>query len=89
MKVQSQFAKEIPYSVYLPRLPYIFEFQTEFNNAIEKALRASATPREALDKAAENINVIIRRQKQNGQAISRLERRDPHRIVAVGGSGAL
>ena len=88
MKVQSQFAKEIPYSVYLPRLPYIFEFQTEFNNAIEKALRASATPREALDKAAENINVIIRRQKQNGQAIAQTERQDPRRVVALGGSGA-
>ena len=44
MEVQSQFAREIPYAVYLPRLPFIFEFQTEFNNAIEKALRGSATP---------------------------------------------
>lgn len=81
MEVQSQFAREIPYAVYLPRLPYIFEFQTEFNNAIEKALRASATPQQALDSTARNINEIIRRQKQNGQAISRLER-PSHAAVA-------
>lgn len=70
MEVQSQFAREIPYAVYLPRLPFIFEFQTEFNTAIEKALRASESPQQALDSAAHNINQIIERQRQNGQAIS-------------------
>jgi multiple sugar transport system substrate-binding protein len=82
MTVQSQFAREIPYAFYLPRLPYIFEFQTEFNNAIEKALRGSETPRQSLDKAAQNVNEIIRRQKQNGQAITRkLELQTP--VAAV------
>jgi multiple sugar transport system substrate-binding protein len=70
MAVQSQFAREIPYAVYLPRLPFIFEFQTEFNNAIEKALRGSETPQAALDKATASVNTIIERQRQNGQAIS-------------------
>ena len=71
MTVQSQFAREIPNAVYLPRLPYIFEFQTEFNNAIEKALRGSETPQKALDQAAANIDTIIQRQKQNDQAMLR------------------
>jgi len=52
MEVQAQFARQIPYVHYLPRLPFIFEFQTEFGLAIEKALRARATPQEALEGAA-------------------------------------
>jgi len=70
MRVQSQFAREIPYATYLPRIPFIFEYQTEFNTAIEKALRGSASPQAALDKAAANVNQIIQRQKQNGQPIA-------------------
>lgn len=70
MEVQSQFSREIPYATYLPRLPFIFEYQTEFNTAVEMALRGSAAPQQALDRAAANINQIIRRQKQNGQPIS-------------------
>lgn len=63
MAVQSAFAREIPYVVYLPRLSFIFEFQTEFNTAVEKALRGSATPQEALDTATANINKIIARDR--------------------------
>lgn len=63
MAVQSEFAREIPYVSYLPRLPFIFEFQTEFDLAIEKALRGRATPKDALDVAVANINAIILREK--------------------------
>jgi len=70
MTVQSQFAREIPYAVYLPRLPFIFEFQTEFSTAVEKALRGSESPQKALDTAARSVNEIILRQKQNGQPIA-------------------
>jgi multiple sugar transport system substrate-binding protein len=83
MTVQSQFAREIPYAVYLPRLPFIFEFQTEFNNAIEKALRGSETPQQALDEATAKVDGIIRRQKQSGQAISRAEPAEGGRSILL------
>ncbi|HLJ56615.1 MAG TPA: extracellular solute-binding protein, partial [Chthonomonadaceae bacterium] len=70
MDVQSQFAREIPYTHYLPRLPFIFEFQTEFNTAIEKALRGSATPQAALDGAAKAVNQIIGRLRRDGQPLA-------------------
>lgn len=64
MSVQSAFARQIPYVVYLPRLPFIFEFQTEFDTAVEKALRGSVTPQAALDLAAANVNRVIARQRE-------------------------
>ncbi len=66
MKVQSAFAKQIPIVNYLPRLPFIFEFQTEFNLALEKALRGRATPAEALQNAETRMNGIIARDRGNG-----------------------
>ena len=63
MPVQSAFARQIPSVVYLPRLTFIFEFQTEFTSAVEKALRGSATPQEALDTAAANIDKILARER--------------------------
>ena len=64
MAVQSQFASEIPYINFLPRLPFIFEFQTEFNTAIEKALRGTETPRVALATAQARLNKIITRDRE-------------------------
>jgi multiple sugar transport system substrate-binding protein len=65
MEVQAAFAKQIPYVTYLPRLPFIFEFQTEYNLAIEKALRGRAAPSDALKAAEENINRIIARYRRD------------------------
>lgn len=61
MTVQYQFARQIPYVAYLPQVPFVFEYNTEFDLAIEKALRGSATPQGALDLAAANVNKIIAR----------------------------
>ncbi|MCX7920038.1 MAG: ABC transporter substrate-binding protein [bacterium] len=66
MEVQYEFATQIPYICYVPRIPYIFEFLTEFDIAVEKALRGSLSPKLALDIATENVNQIIRRQRQVG-----------------------
>ncbi|HZO90958.1 MAG TPA: ABC transporter substrate-binding protein [Chthonomonadaceae bacterium] len=63
MAVQAQFARQIPYARYMPKMTFAFEFQTEFNNAVEKALRGSATPQQALDVATANLNRIIARQR--------------------------
>ncbi len=65
MPVQAAFAKQIPIVNYLPRITFIFEFQTEFNNAIEKALRGSATPQQALATAETNINAVIARERRD------------------------
>ncbi|MCD6386614.1 ABC transporter substrate-binding protein [Candidatus Sumerlaeota bacterium] len=61
MTVQWEFAKQIPYIKLLPRTPFISEFLTEFDLAVEKALRGSATPKEALDIATEKVNKVIAR----------------------------
>jgi multiple sugar transport system substrate-binding protein len=64
MPIQAAFARQIPIVSYLPRIPFIFEFQTEFNTAIEKALRGSATPQQALAIAEANINRVIARERE-------------------------
>ncbi|MBN2312160.1 MAG: ABC transporter substrate-binding protein [Candidatus Hydrogenedentes bacterium] len=61
MEAQAAFAERIPDIVYLPRVPFIFEFQTEFDAAIEKALRGSAAPAAALGEATANIDAAVAR----------------------------
>lgn len=63
MTVQSQFAKQIPIVTYLPSLPFVFEFQTELDLAVEKVLRGNGTPKAALDLATNNMNAVIAREK--------------------------
>ena len=64
MPIQSAFATQIPIVNYLPRLPFIFEFQTEYDTAMESALRGTLTPQAALQTATSNINAIIARRRQ-------------------------
>ena len=71
MTVQSAFATQIPFVRYMPRLPFIFEFQTEFNLALEKALRGRAAPADALRVAQDNINRIIARDREANDAAAR------------------
>ncbi len=61
MRVQSEFARQIPYVRYAPRVPFIFEFFSEYDLAVEKALRGRVDPEEALRTATENINRVIER----------------------------
>jgi multiple sugar transport system substrate-binding protein len=70
MKVQYAFSKQIPIVSYLPRLPFIFEFENEYDMAIEKALRGVITPQQALDTAADNINKIIARVQKENQSLN-------------------
>ena len=62
MAVQSAFARQIPFVQYQPRLPFIFEYQTEYGLAVEKILRGKASPEEALAVAEKRINEIIKRE---------------------------
>ncbi len=59
MTAQREFAKQIPYAVYMPSVPFGFEFSGEFSLALERALRGRTSPKEALDVANKNINKII------------------------------
>ena len=61
LEVQSEFAQQIPYVKYMPRVPFIFEFYSEFDLAVEKALRGSASAHEALEVATRNVNTVIER----------------------------
>lgn len=71
MPVQAAFSTQIPIVSYLPRLSFIFEFQTEFNTAVEKALRGSATPEQALATAEANINKVLARERQETDVVTR------------------
>lgn len=68
MAVQAAFARQIPYVQYMPRLPFIFEFTTEFDTAVEKALRGSVPPEQALATAEANVNKVIARDREAGIA---------------------
>lgn len=64
MTIQSRFAEQMPYVCYLPRVPFIFEFHYEFDLAVERALRMSVTPHEALSAATQRLNAVLERDRQ-------------------------
>ena len=66
MEVQAQFDKQFKIVKYHPKVPYIFEYLTEFTLAVEKVLRGRAKASEALKIAEDNINRIIERQRKQG-----------------------
>lgn len=66
MEAQSTFAKEIPYGVYPPQVPYVFEYESEFDLACDRALRGQVKPMVALEMAAEKIEEA--RQRYRGIA---------------------
>lgn len=62
MAVQSAFAKQVPIVRYHPQVPFIFEYLTEYNLAMEKILRGRATPEDALGAAEKRVNEILARE---------------------------
>jgi multiple sugar transport system substrate-binding protein len=66
MAAQRHCAAEIPYIAYMPQIPFLFEFQTEFDLAVERALRGTASAAEALRAAEDNVNKIIARRIAEG-----------------------
>jgi len=63
MRIQSAFAEQIPYAHYSPRVPFIFEFFSEFDLAVERAMRGTQPPLEALQIATRRINKAIERDR--------------------------
>jgi hypothetical protein len=51
---------------YHPKVPFIFEYLTEFTLAVEKILRGREKAPVALKTAEDNINRIIDRQRKQG-----------------------
>lgn len=64
MQVQSAFAKQIPYMMYPPRTPILFELSLEIDVAVEKVMRDRATAAEALKIANENTQAFIDRDRR-------------------------
>jgi multiple sugar transport system substrate-binding protein len=63
LQVQSAFAKQIPYLMYPPRTPVIFEFSLAMDLAVESVVRKHATAEEALDKANKDCQDLLDRDR--------------------------
>jgi multiple sugar transport system substrate-binding protein len=63
LQVQYAFSKEVPYVVYPPRSPLIFELTQEIDLAVEKVLRGRATATDALKFANANVQKAIDRDR--------------------------
>lgn len=61
MGAQRAFAEQLDRIVYGPRISFSTEFWTEFDLAVEKALRGSAPPEQALREAQDRVNAVIER----------------------------
>lgn len=64
MEAQSTFAQQLNHIFYEPNQPFNNQFDTEFNDAVEKALRNSESPQTALDRAVEKTDQAIRRHEE-------------------------
>jgi len=61
MEAQSTFATQLDHVFYEPNQPFNNQFDSEFNEAVEKALRNRESPQTALDRAVENTHRAVRR----------------------------
>jgi multiple sugar transport system substrate-binding protein len=68
MSAQRAFATQIPHAAYLPQSPYINEYLSEFDQAVEKIFRRSLTPEKAFADAATRIRTILERYRRESAA---------------------
>ena len=61
MTAQFEFARQMPYIAYMPRVLFVNEYLAEFEPAVDSALRGSITPEQAMQRAQANIERIMRR----------------------------
>ncbi len=61
MEAQAVFARQLSYVHFDPPVPFILEFLTEYDAAVERALRGSMSPEASLRVAAENTDAAVRR----------------------------
>jgi multiple sugar transport system substrate-binding protein len=70
MTAQHEFSKQIPHAAYYPPSPFINEYMAEFDPAVEKILRRSATPEQAFSEAARKIREVLERYRREEQTAS-------------------
>jgi multiple sugar transport system substrate-binding protein len=58
---QRAFAQQVPHTAYYPSVMFINEYFSEFDAAVERAVRLSMTPKQSLDLAARRIEAVMRR----------------------------
>ena len=69
MAVQSAFARQIPHVRYLPQLPFVFEYLTEYDLAVEKILRGKVSASDALAAAQRRVEQVRARESRGGRAV--------------------
>jgi multiple sugar transport system substrate-binding protein len=65
MEAQREFARQIPHAAYMPKVPFVFEYLSEYEQAIEQILRGTLPPETALRQAAADIERIIARYRKS------------------------
>ena len=75
MKAQYEFSKQIPYIAYCPPTQFVFEYLTEFDAAIELALRGTQTPQQALAGADVKVQQVIARYQNDSSSQQHAEAR--------------
>ncbi len=73
MQIQAAFAEQLDNVQYPPKIPYLFEFRREFELAIDRVLRGTYSPKEALQEATRNIDEMIARDQLLYQQIAELD----------------
>jgi multiple sugar transport system substrate-binding protein len=68
LQVQYAFSKEVPYMIYPPRTPLLFELIQEIGQAVERVLRGEMTPQAALELANSNVEKAIARDKEENKS---------------------
>lgn len=72
MQIQRAFAEQLENVQYPPRIPFLWEFRREFELAIDRVMRGTYTPEEALKEATRNVDQMIARDQLLYQEIEQL-----------------
>ena len=67
MEAQSQFAKQIEHGAYYPSVMFVNEYLTYLDQAVERTLRGSMSPQEALSISRKNIDAVMQRYNTAGK----------------------
>lgn len=68
LEVQYAFAQQIPYMMYPPRTPVLFELTLEIDLAVERVMRGRMPAQEALELADQNTQRFIDRDRRESAA---------------------
>ncbi len=66
MPAQSAFARQIDHVAFFPPTPFVFEYLTEFDLAVELALRGTLSAKDALTQADTKVQRVVNRYLKPG-----------------------